>query len=153
MHNDFTSVSKKISNKLIGNKNNSGKKASVETRLKMRNTAIKNGNKIGEKNHNTTLTNEQVLEIFHSEGLQDKIALKYGIRRCTVSEIKTGSRWSKITGVKHVVKNKKLTTEVVIAIYKAPLYTVGLSKKYGVSSATISRIRNRVMYKKILNKL
>jgi hypothetical protein len=62
----------------------------------------------GIKHHNCKLTEKQVLEIFISSDVQNKIAKKYGVRQTHISRIKLGQRWGHLTkGVDY--KNKQFT--------------------------------------------
>ena len=48
----------------------------------------------------TKLSEENVLDIYKSDAPQSEIAKKYNIKQSTVSDIKTGRSWSKVTGHK-----------------------------------------------------
>jgi len=61
----------------------------------------------GEKHNSHKLTNVQVLEIFKSTEIQQKIADKYMVSKGTVANIKQGLGWTHITG-KNNKKNKNL---------------------------------------------
>ncbi len=47
----------------------------------------------GENHHNTTLTKEQVLEIFNSQESSGSLAKKYKVNPITIHRIKTGQTW------------------------------------------------------------
>ena len=44
------------------------------------------------------LTNEMALEIFHAEGTNRGLAAEYGISKTVVGYIKSGYKWSSVTG-------------------------------------------------------
>lgn len=52
----------------------------------------------GTKNGQSKLTEQQVLEIFHSGDTQVSLASEYGISQSQVSNIKTSTSWSHTTG-------------------------------------------------------
>lgn len=56
----------------------------------------------GEANGQSKLTNEQVLEIFNSDGAQHEIGKRYGIHQRLVGFIKTGAIWGHLTGKKYI---------------------------------------------------
>jgi len=49
------------------------------------------------ENHNTSLTNEQVLEIYSMKGTCKAVGIKYNISPQTVSSIRNGTNWSWLT--------------------------------------------------------
>lgn len=49
---------------------------------------------------------DKVLAIFHSQETTQAIAIKYSVSPCTVWMIKSGYRWSKITGLKSIDKRQ-----------------------------------------------
>ena len=51
----------------------------------------------GERHPKAKLTEGQVLEIFHAEGLHREIAKNYGISRQQVGDIKLGKSWTHLT--------------------------------------------------------
>lgn len=53
---------------------------------------------IAETASSAKLTNSQVLDIFKSNLKQSELCLKYGLSSCCVSNIKTGRKWSSVTG-------------------------------------------------------
>lgn len=56
------------------------------------------------KPHTTKLTEKQVLELkkLYSEGVdKDELSKKYGIKRCTVTNIIAGRIWKKVNQVNH----------------------------------------------------
>lgn len=53
--------------------------------------------KLGEANPRSTLTEQQVLDIFHATGSQYRIAERFGVRQSQVSRIKLGVRWGHLT--------------------------------------------------------
>lgn len=67
--------------------------------------AIKNGLRSakGEKNSQSKLTKDQVLEIFNDNSKYHIISIKYNISVPTISDIKRGYSWCSVTGM----KNKK----------------------------------------------
>lgn len=50
----------------------------------------------GERNGASVLTEQQVIEIRSSSGLQYEIASRYGVSQSTISEIKSGKRWRRL---------------------------------------------------------
>ena len=56
----------------------------------------------------TWLTEETVLKIYHAKGLQREIAKMFNTSRTIVSEIRSGKRYSKITGHLREPKKKKI---------------------------------------------
>ena len=60
----------------------------------------------GEKNHNTKLSNNQVLEIFNSKLKIKELCFLYGLNYYTVWSIKNGARWGKITNMSYFPKKK-----------------------------------------------
>lgn len=61
----------------------------------------RNADTHGEKCHTAKLTNAQALAIFLSGKSRNEIAKEFKVRRNVVDQIKTGRRWSKITGLVH----------------------------------------------------
>lgn len=59
-------------------------------------------NTYGENHHNGRLSNKQVLEIFDSALTVRELKEKYKIPQQVVSDIKTGRKWSRITGAKKI---------------------------------------------------
>lgn len=55
---------------------------------------------LGERHPNAKLHKLLVIDIFNSSGSYSEIAQKFGISKSTVSHIKTGIKWSHVTGVK-----------------------------------------------------
>lgn len=54
----------------------------------------------GEENGQSKLTEEGVMQIYHSEQPQAALAACFGIHQSTVSNIKHGKSWSWLTGIK-----------------------------------------------------
>lgn len=65
----------------------------------------------GTKNPSVRLTEEQVLEIFHSGDTQVSLASEYGICQSQVSNIKTGVSWSYLTGAESSVNTRRSAGE------------------------------------------
>jgi hypothetical protein len=90
------------------------------------------------------LTKEQILEI--DQRLRDgekgnPTAKAYGVSSATITGIKTGKSWSELTGRIYVPK-QRLTKAQVLEIDQRDENTDDLAKEYGVSSATIQRIKS-----------
>lgn len=94
----------------------------------------------GEDNLFSKLTNKQVLEIFNSKGTQASIAKKYKIDKSIIGHIKSGFKWSSVTGM--VYKRKRLTEKDVINIYKSKKSDQSLAEQYGQPKIKIWRIRS-----------
>jgi len=56
--------------------------------------------------HNYKITNEQVLEMvtLFDTRTNTQLAKEYGVHRATISNIRTGARWSSVTGIKRKEK-------------------------------------------------
>jgi hypothetical protein len=52
---------------------------------------------LGEGNHTAKLNNKSALQVYHAHGSVREIAEKFQVSRTTVSEIKSGTRWSHVT--------------------------------------------------------
>lgn len=108
----------------------------------------------GEKNGMAVITEKEALEIYNL-AIKEEYTLKeigdmYGISLCTVSEIKTGRKWSHVTHkkfIKNLHKGSKLTDEDVrIIFYLASSGKVSyrtLADMYNLSSSRISDIKNK----------
>jgi hypothetical protein len=60
---------------------------------------IEHGTKnVGERNGLSRFSEQQILEIYHAQGLQKDIAKRFGTTADYVSKIKRGCRWSWLTG-------------------------------------------------------
>ncbi len=64
--------------------------------------------KVGEKNSMCKLTADKVRYIFNYQGDKNKLIKKYGIVRNTINDIKSGRRWSSVTGKRHPSVKKRL---------------------------------------------
>ncbi len=52
----------------------------------------------GERHPVSTMTNAKALAIYHAKGSQEEIGRLFGVPRSTVADIKSGARWSGVTG-------------------------------------------------------
>ena len=93
----------------------------------------------GEDSFVAKLKNDQVLNIFNSSMTCVEIGNKYGIDDSTVSNIRTGKRWSHITGKKY--EKTILNADKIIEIYKSKDPTYILAEKFNVDKTTITSIR------------
>lgn len=60
----------------------------------------------GSKNHHAKLTPEQVIDIYTSSERSIDLANKYGVKDCTIANIKSGTNWSHITSGLHAKQHK-----------------------------------------------
>lgn len=87
------------------------------------------------RNGGDTLTESQVLEIFHSPEKAVSVCEKYGIHHVTVSHIRLGISWGWLTGKKYISqdgKRKYLTSGTIKMSYG------DVAKKLNCSRAVIS---------------
>lgn len=103
----------------------------------------------GDDNSISKLTSKQVQEIYlrsNEESLMD-LSEEYKISIGAISAIRNGSNWNRVTSkLNHVIlnKSKKLTENSVKEIFKRATNGENhnlLASEYGVSQATVSRIK------------
>ena len=83
-----------------------------------------------------------VMEIYKDPLPTNELAEKYNVSKKLVSSIKTGSRFSKITGQTFTPKKTTvLDDELALEIFNDPLSNNQLVKKYGIEKHTISNIK------------
>lgn len=108
--------------------------------------------KYGEDDECSTFTNAQVLDIFNSKLSPKELADKHNTTTKYISSIKTGRRWSKITGKKLEVKFVWPSKDSVLDIYNSPLLFRELAEIHKVSLATISCIKSGFHHSDITGK-
>lgn len=117
----------------------------------------------GERNHRAKLTDAQVIEIrqrYAGGGVkQAELAAMYGVRVPAISNLLTGKTYVEAGGpvirpqtcAASGHRNAKLTAVLIAEIYQRVrqpgVRHRALADEYGVSEATISRIRNGYTYK------
>lgn len=94
-----------------------------------------------ETHHNASLTNKQVLEIYHSNLSHKELSYLYKVSQGVISKIKTGAKWSTLTNAIYKKTVEKLTPQIALSIYNSPLTYQELQEKYGLCKATISGIK------------
>lgn len=94
---------------------------------------------IAETASSATLANKQVLDIFKSELSQSELCRLYNTNDVIISNIKTGRKWSSITGKKYV--KKKLSEEIVLKIFNSNLKRKDIAKENGVSKCVVDDIK------------
>lgn len=107
----------------------------------------------GVKHGNCKLTNKIVLEILKSNKPTKEICVKYGIGKCTVSDIKTGARWNHITKLPKTKRKKHLSDKQVVAIFQSPLCVHEIAKKFNLTAAAIRNIKYGKSHSKITKRL
>lgn len=91
--------------------------------------------------YNSSVTNEQALEIFNSILPPNELSKIYNISIPVVKGIKCGARYSSITGKKFTPIRRAYTDEQVLAIFNSPLSPIEASLEYGVSINIVRNIR------------
>lgn len=141
-----------IVNHIDGDKNNCYYKNLEWSTDSLNNQHARNlrlNNTIGENHSGTTLTNDQAIEIFQSEGTHIDIAARFNVKKHIVQCIKSGKTWGSVTGKKQKEVKKKLLPYQVIEIYQSFLKTSIIAKKYGVTNSAILFIKNGISYRNI----
>lgn len=112
-----------------------------------RNNQLKGGD------HNKAkLTEEQALEIYHAREKASVTAERFGVSESTVWNIRTGKGWSHLTGgVPQKFKSGgKISCDQARDIYEDRASTgPELAKRYGISAALVSLIRNKKSHEHI----
>lgn len=122
-------------------------------------TGLSKGN-IGEKNGNSILTEDKILEIYACIILGEdntKIANNYNIDFRTVSQIRNGTRWKHLYKqyMKEIIPSKNCSYDlekcfkVIDDILNTNLKNIEISKKYNIEASMISRIRSRSTWRNI----
>jgi len=62
----------------------------------------------GEKNSQSKLNRNTVLEIYNSNETLSELSLKYNVSKSTICDIKRGYSWTHITGMPNIKKNKNV---------------------------------------------
>ncbi len=112
--------------------------------------AIKSGLrkcKFGERHLNAKLTNAEVFEICNSDLNTYDLANKYNIDHTTVSNIKSGFSWSKVTNIEFV--SKRTSPDKIVEIFNDKGSCAYLANKYSLSPMAIWRIKSGVSWKHI----
>lgn len=93
---------------------------------------------------NSRLTEKDVMLIFQDDRPQRIIAEHYGIARPLVSMIKTGKRWSHVTGVTYVQQRQKnvLTEDDVRAIRSDLRAHQAIADDFNIGRSLVSMIKN-----------
>jgi hypothetical protein len=99
---------------------------------------------VGEENPISKLSNDQVLSIFNSNLTQQELASIYNVDRTTISLIKTGKNWGKVTGKKFIKKKVSLTSNQIKEISSSMEFNTVLAKKYGVGQHYVGRIKRGI---------
>lgn len=101
----------------------------------------------GERVGSSKLRNEQVIEIFNSPKSGVDLAKLYKVSVWCISCIKTGERWSHLTGKKHVKKTQRFIE------YKGKTKNLAeWAKFFGVNHSTLwERLKNKQTFEKIYN--
>lgn len=102
----------KISNKLKGRIISDEHKQSISAAVSGRKMSDEFKKQVGERctgagNPSAKLTEEQVLEIYHSPESNRKLAKKYGVGPTAIGSIKNGKKWASVTGHNSVDKGDK----------------------------------------------
>lgn len=95
---------------------------------------------IGETASSAKLTAKQVLEIFNSDLKQEDLCKIYNRDSCCISNIKTGRKWSSVTGKKY--ESKKITQEKVLAIFNSNKSVKEIMKDFSVKNWIVLEIRS-----------
>lgn len=109
-------------------------KHAYETGLKPRLNGTRNGrNKISAKD---------AVDIFNSSQTIYELAAAYDLDKSTINEIKRGSLWSSVTGMKYEGRNwVKLNDNQIREIYASKVNVKIAAKEFGVAESTIHNIR------------
>lgn len=90
-----------------------------------------------------------VLEIFNHIGTFKEIATVYNVSENTVWGIKSGNKWSIITGKEFIRERTTLTHEQIIEIYTSTKNSKILAEEYKLSHDHVKRIRSGKCHKEL----
>ncbi len=96
--------------------------------------------KHGEKSPYAILTEKEVLEIARSAENHIVLSKGYGVSRQTITDIKSGKKWHRVTGIVYK-KKRTITKDMVLKIFKESGTISDISNRYGVSKETVSHIK------------
>lgn len=121
---------------------------------------VANGNSLkGERHHSAKLTSGQVRAIYADDRPQAVIAVEYGVSQPQIARIKQGLTWGHLTGAKprkpghfNGVRSyqAKLSAKQVRAIRRSKESTRELCVQYGMSRASINKVRNYITYREVI---
>lgn len=100
----------------------------------------------GIKNVKSKLSEKQVLLIYHSKKMAVELARKYKVSVASISAIRTGSTWCKLTGGPRI-RLPYLTKEAIKDIILKKMPQKELSEKYGLSESRISTMQRKIQNK------
>jgi hypothetical protein len=111
----------------------------------MKDMVSKKRQQYGERSSQAKLTETDVLYIRSSSKTMDELAAKFAVNRTTIEHILAQRRWAHLNDGKGRIRKSakiKLTKDDVAAICASSMKLAEAAQKWGVSIATISRIRN-----------
>lgn len=101
------------------------------------------------KSNPNKLTEEQVLDIFHSNESMTELAKRYDVNYKTIQRIKYGENWSWLTGETTGKRKRNLKKEEVLHIFHSKDNAIDLANKYNVHPVTIGNIRKGKTWRNI----
>jgi hypothetical protein len=133
-------INHKDGNKLNNLNNNLERATHAENNNHARNIGL---NRNYSETHNfAKLTNRQAIEIFQSSLSAKFLSSKFNVSRTTITRIKRGQIWNRVTGGIYRKNNPKvLSREVVFEIYDCILPQREIARRFGISQQTVSEIK------------
>lgn len=102
----------------------------------------------GENHASNKLNNDQVLYIFTSTVPVKELAVKFGVCKSSITNIKKGYTWAHITG-KQYQKAKRLTKQEILDIFNSPDKNAIIAKRYGLKTEQVYKIKTGWVWKSI----
>lgn len=107
----------------------------------------------GLANHIRKLSDKDVIDIYNSQDMLQSLSNKYAVRVETVRRIKTGAKYSNLTGAIYTRKRTSLKREQVIEIFKSDKNATELAIIYKVSDRQIHSIKSGECWSEITNSI
>jgi HNH endonuclease len=96
----------------------------------------------GEQNHESKLSNIDVLEIYNSNEDYITLSKRYNIGRLQISRIKIGYNWSSVTGHKYRAQKRTLIDkDIVLSIFNESGEARDIGLKYGVPEYIVAMLK------------